>query len=546
MWVYHTQSQTVPRLKLPRGQGFWFDYWLALHADEAFGPWKVRPLGLVSLAQIARHRRTARNVAEELDGYRRLAAVADCEAPEDPVSIGDGVSAKWQSWLQRFADPDHHRGFIRLLTGLLEQRIRESRLGDIAYLSRRLASELAEHTRSSKDVFLPTRVMLEAERFDLRELVEGVMGETVQQDYVVEFQLSPVEVAADANAAAGASVKLVRQPNPGFTGTGKELAYVLTGLTVECSATSPSAAVRDAMPRCRAGLDHLRARHYLRTSLIGRIEVRCPITDEVKYFGLNEPFWNPRHVRKRPVPALPVHFPFLGRSVSAQEAERWMAMKWHVSQSLRAWPEDVHSAASNAWQAVESLLPKRPKPGEMMKAVYTHILSDYDRLVRRDYLEYLLRQYNYQRKVMGGGRGCDWVFCPSPAAPQIWLADVLRRSSPGWYGRWTKPRAFDYLFGREEGALSGLARPDGSFRSPGWTSLRLERDFGQLYTVRNAIVHRGDRLGSDRWVSYLASQALEALSTLARERILALSPHFPGGPQPEAVPATEPETAGAG
>jgi hypothetical protein len=55
------------------------------------------------------------------------------------------------------------------------------------------------------------------------------------------------------------------------------------------------------------------------------------------------------------VPKLPTHFQKIVRSIPEDQGRRWTAARCHVSQ-ISQWSEDIHTAASEAWQATESFV----------------------------------------------------------------------------------------------------------------------------------------------------------------------------------------------
>lgn len=520
MWTYGDPVLIRPRQSLGVAEGFWVDHWLFLHMDVAFGVWRARPLGLKGLANMVASGESApRAIIPELEGYARLCRLLGEHAPSaDAARSRGGIEFSWREWAEQYTDGDVHHRFTEAIAAALERAISNRDFETIAYLSRRLASELGDHTRSQKDIFTATCRALEEERLSCIALAAQFTSPADERTYTVSYSVTPVEISSRISTLRSRGVALIKERNEESP---SQPTYRLTGITVSVSASTASAAYEESLPLCRTALDDLRTRHYLRTSLFGPVTVEGDEGGEVRMFSLHQPFWTKKGARDRALPTLPKNFNLLLDSPCGDEGARWAAVKWHISQALRSWPEDVHSAASGTWQALESLISKSRKRGAV-QGVLENVVQPYLRTLRSELAAFICNQINAQARAYRAYGGSDWPTRKVSEDPHQWLVRVLDRSSPVWYRRWRVPPAPYILFAKGPGLVRELLRDDGSWREADWMFRRLESDFAHLYAMRNAIVHRGVRFGSDRWAGYLAALGLEALYSLASERVSAL------------------------
>lgn len=518
MWAYHTREQIVRRLSCHRGKGFWLDYWLFLHTDDALPSWKARPLSVADVASVCLVRQSS-NIVEEVASCAKLAATIGYPVPDEPLDARAPLDPAWRRWLEEIREAPQREAFVRALGNALDKAIDADAINQIAYLSRRLAGELSETSISARDIFVTTTKLMDQDPAGCPEsLVSHFVGGTVETMYEVRFSLSEAAIpsrAAMSILVRGAQLtfsKRETEPND------QQRARTLTGIVVQVEAEHPAAAYRRAGAIAQAVLEILRTRHYVRTNFVGAARVRpagCDEADDV-IFSLNQPFWTRKGGRGRATPTLPKRFGSQAYRLEKAEGERWLAMRWHVSQALRAWPEDIHSAASSVWQGLESLC--APDRKSNFERVEEQLIPWYSRLASLEMLKYLSVQVRRQIGCYRQNGGCDWRSPAAFADPISWCNAVTDTGSSAYFKSWRTPRAPDLLFHPAAGLIRNIVHR-GEIRTPEWLPRRLKADLRHLYAVRNYIVHGGRRIGSPRWVNHLASTGLEVMFELANDRL---------------------------
>lgn len=523
MWLPTDLEHIRVHQRLSPGVSFWLEHWLLLHGDEAFGLLKARPLGLRSLAAMILNLDASqdfallRSATDEIQQYQRLFSLLKIEVPSGAIAAGKGrhasVTREWRSAALRLEDWDNHVDLLNRLAAHLRDAIAEADLGSIAFLNRRLSSELSEHYCDAKWIYI--RSINSALSNGNADVVQDLIDDLVRlgmREHTVSFEFSRVEVPAGANAE---SSRLRLQFDETCPETEHADTRTLVGVSISVRARDRNQALERAMELCRTCLTHLRLNFYVRTHLVGVAQVS--IDEETVPFSLRQPFWH-RRAQTREVPRFPANFASRANFANEEEKARWYAARDHVSTAIATWAESCHHAASSVWQALESLA---GGPG----AVYSDVIAHYERAVGAEIVRYFRRWISHHRWVRAKLESpSDW---PAPPLDRMddgtWLNRVMSRGSPDFYGNWSIPPAPRTIFG-ETGVLSALFHQDGTRRNVDWPGRRVQLDMRHLYALRNNLVHSGKRIGTDRWASYLGSLGLEIIFACARAQSRLASP----------------------
>ncbi len=545
MWVYSGNTWSA-RLELERPEGYGLDYWLFLHAEETHGVWRSRPLGLSGLAEMAQNlnpkvdRVRTGAIARELEAYAPLAFYLDDALPQSRTTrcVPKGkreqceLDGEWREWLERQATPDAQRRFATRLCEALTASLDRGDLFEAAFLTRRFSSELAELYASPRTLFAGVASAYAREaRQPLADCLGGLLDPPQPGGFLVTFPVAPVAISGKvATATLGPpEVSLLIEANPEAETAPAYLgSRSLRAIRVRTAAPTANEALARALPECRNALHLLRVRHYLRTHLYGPVRVVAAQAGDADEAGdadgatsgaegillsLDQPFWTPKQGR-RPVPELPPRLYKLAQNLPPDQHDRWAALRWHVSQAIGYWPEDVHSAASEVWQALESFAGSAAK-------VNAVLVPEYRTLLLEELLAFeatKLRQQAYSHRKLFDRPG-DWYYCePKRVPPRKWLARVLDRRSRTHWSTWQDPRAPDLLFNPGVGLLSSLERLRAATAGDDWLTRRLRLAMDHLYGIRNSTVHKGERVGSDQWAAHVARCGLELVLSVANAR----------------------------
>jgi hypothetical protein len=519
MWVY-SQKDIPHRLKLGTDEGFWLDYWLFLHADETHAIWHCRPLGLQSLASMSRDIHPTfdlellKALAIDLDSYQRLVPYLDPHPPAAwPLqgSKSKELSKAWVEWLDAYANPSCYAAFLNRLCEGLVRALHRSDLGLMAFLTRRLSSEMADSFASPRSLLQRAKhaFLNEPSIVDFGERLSSVIEQRLEAEYLVRFSVSPVGIPGTlARSGCGPpSSELAWEKDD--SAVEHRRTFRLTGITSRTKATDREQALLKGLRDCREVLTQLRVRHYVRTHLVGAAAVVAPDGSE-SYLALEQPFWSPKSDRRK-VPTLAVGSVALW---TPDERVRLTAMRGHVSRAVSNWPEDIHGAASEVWQALESFAGGR-------SSVFNTAVEGCIKELPWDLVDYLVAKFCRQTSVLTAALGhrSDWFFLdPKRFSLAEWLDIVFNKRSWRHYSKWRNPPAPTLLFDSEVGLLKML---EGQLYRQGaipWLRTRLELDLRHLYAMRNAMVHKGVRIGNDRWASHLARVGLECLFSIANAR----------------------------
>ena len=530
MWIYTNDIDARLRLLLMPAEGFWLDHWLFLHADETDRLWSCRPIGIRTLGTLAMKARLpvdkalVLSVRRELAGYQRLKNFLPEPPPsEDPIDCGEGPwPITWQHWFELTQKPEFSSDLRGALVSALVEAIEKADLYSVAFLNRRLASELA-------DIYPSDRSILQsALKFVLRDNSEHSFAERVYsllirsletRSYNVEFKLAPTSISSQvANWRFSHDAKLVCEEATEY----QRHSRTLTGMKLIVGAPNPERALFEAIELLREILQELRVRHYVRTNVYGAVaideisnnesEIESETSDangaEQAHLALPQPFWTKKSGR-RGVPYLPTV-----ENLEIPVKHRWLAARWHVSQAVSVWPEDIHSAASEVWQALESF-------GGSAKNVMTDLVEEYIKAVPIDLLRYTANCLNLQvGKFKHIGISPDWYFWNRRKVdPLKWLGRVTHPDSYNHHSLWKNPPSTLFLFDNRVGLLTILGRHIHGIEQMAWLRDRVQNDIGHLYALRNRVVHRGEHIATDRWAAFLARLGLEMLLTVMNLRV---------------------------
>jgi len=201
-----------------------------------------------------------------------------------------------------------------------------------------------------------------------------------------------------------------------------------------------------------------------------------------------------------------------------EEASRWNAARWHLSQAVADWAEDSHTAAAHVWQALEAFSPKAKTERPLTRVVA--LISGYLRTAVPEMGRFLATRLSFQAHELGViGYQCDWYRFDARKVPfEKWMSRALDSSSANCYVRWRAPIAPRVLFDEAVGLLWTVNRRLKSENSEPWMNHRLRADLGLLYGVRNKAVHSGQRVLSRRTARYLGQLGIELLLAVMARR----------------------------
>lgn len=510
MWVY-TRNDASLRLAMSRDEGYWIDYWLFLHAEETDRIWSCRPLGLRSLATLALNARLPtdrallKSVCEDLESYRSLGHHLPTNLPDERATVSMTApywSREWVSWLVHAQETGFCEQFRKNLGLNLVTSVGSRPLAEVAFLSRRLASELADYRPSNRATLqLALRTVLRAspsEQIQTR-LEQCIDIDEEDIDYNVRIPLLPTSISNRASAwRYHEKVSLELGDAPDYARQRR----LLTGLNISVCAADPERATAQATKILRDVLLQLRLQHYVRTHPAGAAEVRrASADDSLTPISLPQPFWTPKPGR-RGVATVP-------RTPYADEADRWNAARRHLALAISVWQEDVHFAASIVWQAIESFFRKR------INGLGPE-LDRYVQCVPMKSLHYFVTCLNQQRHAyytIGNARHAEnWYYWNENNVDLLkWLGRVTHPYSTNHWSLWSDPGAPAVFFDTNVGLLQILGRHIRQVSQMHWLMPRLTTDLYYLYGLRNAQVHRGQSLGTDQWVSHLGRLGMEFL-----------------------------------
>jgi len=538
MWTY-AGDDADRRLKLPRHEAFWLDYWLFLHADETHGLLRSRPIGLKSLQGFVQNlhpeidKTLIRAIGTELLGYHRLAPYISSPPPSDtPIRLIETsvngknkkqgvISSNWISWLNQFQSHARLMLTIDEIKAALGKAVDDRRTPSISFLSRRLAGELADDIASPRILFRRAKhEHLGGGERSFRDKLEKITHLPDQINYTVRFNLAQVNIPTRIakRKIKGGSVRIIYEQTQldDLDSSSQTRGAKLVALEVDVIDGDPEHAALTALPTARETLTRLRTTHYIRTQINGPIQVSNSTpscgTSTSYHFAPQQPFWTPKHGRQRQTPRLPVNFHRKIGGLDCDSRLRFNAMNWHVSQAMSLWAEDVHSAASEVWQAIEGLAGGK-------QHVAPRVVNEYADRFASDFVDHLVTRISFQAGIYSHRyNGCGWLIRdPKKYSTSEWLREVFDLTSRRWHRKWSNPEPPLLLFDPTAGLLTAFVNKTGSVCSPSWLLPRLTLEFEFLYAIRNAAVHKGERLGSHRWASHLANVGLEAVFDTARK-----------------------------
>jgi hypothetical protein len=536
MWVYSGES-LEHRLKLDPLLGFWIDYWLFLHGDEAHPIWCNRPLGLRAIAitalesQSSTHNRLLRKQLKlETSLVTKLIAYLKC-VPPHPVITLDFDNSVWpENWLRWFEQIAKVEASI-LANEIIEaitMTLGSKDLFTTAYLTRRLAAELGGDEWSKGQLFTVAQSEIcDSGLFDSQPLDVTKMAESLRNIFVTT---SPSSYTVTVNVAPAAiSSQLAKTSVSVLASIDENGLYTLTGLKSEVKASHPHLAAMKGLNSFGKTLEYLRLRHNVRTHLYGAIKVSCSAQEIETSLSLPQPFW-PNERGRRKIPRLPSNFNRFVNNLSSNERNKWYAARWHLSSAFSDWSEDIHSAAAKVWQAIESF----SSTGSATNAV-SQITESYLRIMPTKIATFLAHRIEGQRVILSKrGYHPKWYrFNESNTSIETWLWRILDKRSYKHYSSWVSPPAPEAAFNPQVGLLQTIYRRMNNPNSEAWMERRVEGDLKLLYGLRNAVVHNGTRIFAVRMADYLARVGTEVLLELIEDAIdTALPPKEKATTQP--------------
>lgn len=526
MWVYRGNSLRA-RLQLARPLGYWVDYWLFLHTEETQPVWASRPLGLRAMAEFALSRPNKKDrvfreqIADEVVAASRLYPFVALPKPPDQTPLNAGAWDKaWLHWLAAVQSLFSKDELSAHLARALAASLSASDLERASFLTRRLAAELADQEWSDRVLYATVRkrfcdespfkgTNFNESRF--ADELSSVLQSAVLKDYVVSIPVTPAHCSAViakqfAKKVEDGSLELER------TDDGR---YVAKQVTVRVRAAHAGEATATALNVARRLIEDLRLKHYVLTRLSGVAQVTQVEPAFQFVMNLPGPFWYGGRGVRRDIPHLPHDFDGLATRLPLEQRSKWLAARSQLSQALGVWPEDPHAAASHVWQALEAFSSGMESGWRSVGS----LVPTYLHAAVREMGEHLARGVtNQQLQLREIGEPCDWwVFNARRASLDEWLKAVMSESSSSWYGRRCTPAQPDLLFSPKVGLLHVIWRRLHDERNVTWLDRRAIADVKLLYGLRNAQVHRGERLLTPRMAAYLARTGIEVLLTVMNE-----------------------------
>jgi hypothetical protein len=535
MWVY-AQDSLLRRLRLPEPLAYWVDYWLFLHADETHSIWRVRPLGLrlvATTALVDAHNTNAqllRQIADEAIAAARIAPFLPGIPVPPPIAPVQGSRwhPEWMGWFESLLRPDVSSILLHDFVVALAQALDTGDYALASFITRRLAAELAEHEWSDRALFRIVKTnFCDANTIEAfsRESFATLLGDAFSEPPVTKYraaiELAPTLVWPRFERILEKPRRLrVEAVDGGKT--------ILRGLTLEVTASHYDEAAAIALDELRDVLERLRLFHNVRTHAIGAIEVTRVDDSRIFTVDLPQPFWTAGPGRRRDVPHVPYYQLVRSHRLTPAEKIRWRAAQWHVSQSLAIWAEDTHAAASHVWQALESYSESDQRGiNKVLPLASEYLVAALPTLA-----EYLAAGIAGQSVAIRGiGQICNWACWSRKKQPiHEWMRSVLDHRASIGYSRRSIPLPPALIFDLNAGLLRVVDRKLADPTSELWMESRLTSDLRLLYGIRNAVVHRGERILSRRMAAYLGRTGLEVLFAVMEARMAKTLPRRPNSP----------------
>jgi hypothetical protein len=521
LWIYLSPAAIQARLALSPAEGFCLDYWLMLHSPESFPLLAARPFGLRSLHKMALTAEPGRDgylvhaIGQELARYRNLADFLSPIPTVEPV-VNErafrprSIHEEWIEWLKDASDTRSIVALTESLVNLIEDAAESADAETMAFALRRLATEVADEQPAAQALSRRARqVFLHAEGAGrLRDRLTAMLLPGDARTFSCQIFLTPTPIATDISRQPRSNVvfevvdsKDLAHSHPDLiSGTDQWAAHRwLVGLTIDVEAGDPEHAGIAAVDCLRDVLAWLRLRHYIRVHAYGPIVMRDASGLEHR-LSRPEPFW-----RKGPWRRLVPSFPGRGWQWADRPkpklGSRWEAARWHLAEAVGDWPEDVHSAASEVWQALESYIggPRAVKSRLREYLVLQH------RSMARLLLARLATQADRFRRA---GVNTNWLVPTSDAANDLRGRPLADWTSDGW----SPEPAIPMIVSDRTVGLAAMLSNWAVVK--GWGRKRLSADIDLLYGLRCVAVHRGDRVGTQRSAQQLARTGLELLLEL--------------------------------
>jgi len=516
------------RLGLTRSAGVWLDYWLFLHNDEAHSIWCARPFGVqrLAIAALDTNSKTDRvmrqQLAREALAVARLSPFSVVVAPEpsgEPLQ-SQTWAPTWLKWFERLAKSANPLVIANELTVPLAEALSHADWWMATFLTRRLAAELADEEWSRRVLFQTARSVILARselqsatlnRDALIDVLRSVFTAPMARHYEVTVPITTVMIGKEVARRVQSMLKVEFVAGAAWHGLD------VIAIRVFVQAVHIEEATARALDRVREALERLRTFHYIRAHLLDSASVRAGDETDTTIVRMPQPFWTKASTVIRPVPTLPRGFDVATARLPETQSRRWTAARWHLSQSLADWSEDAHSAASHAWQALESFS-GGPEGG--WRQVLS-LIPEYLEHLPVDLATYLGRSLTIQRQSLHwSGYKCNWLpWASGKASVEVWVNRVL---SSDQYRAW-RPTPPEILFDSRVGLLRLVNESIQSRKVVPWMYDRMHNDFALLYSLRNRVVHTGQRLFGRPAAAYLARTAIEVLLALMTSRTAHLS-----------------------
>ena len=520
MWIYKNEAVDA-RLRLDPRTGFWIDYWLLLHFNETHSIWRARPFGIRSFAEAALtaegpyHRNLRRALKRELGGgVNWLTHAPTIPRPPTDIPIEDDTewSVDWKAWFTSVLAKYSPSAVVENLAVSLDKAIEEYNCAEIMFLTRRLAAELGEdewHVGYLHNE-IKDSILFRGKQRSARSKVSDNLLEVVTRHpntaYSVQFSLSSFVITRQRGAAFRHPAKPTLSDEPNHDGL-----PVVEGVSIPVTAAHPAQAFAEAQLILTRILEVLRLQHHVQTHVHGGVKVEDVAAGSVYWFQLPQPFWKAGPDR-RAVPRVPRGLDVLLKKdvMPQREADSLRAALWHLSGAFSNWPENVHGATAQTWQALEAY--SNSGGGSSYSRVFG-IYQSAAQAIPKELTEYMAVRLSQQRAAFkAAGIRSDWASWDSKREDlDAWLEKIMQPSSRSYYMNWKSPHALRLITDRRIGLLDMCHRSMLGNMPPKWMAQRLKMDLALTNALRNAAIHKGVRLFSRRMAEYLGRVGIEVL-----------------------------------
>lgn len=522
MWVY-SKADALARSKLLPAEGFFLDYWLFLFADFSYKVLTSPPINLCDISNIAHMCIAYHNanfitaLSDHVNKYKCLSTFTPpsddahekcgcdnpsvCEKDTSNRSKKNGRTScyvwtdEWKIFLKSFEDSRAQTTIIDEIVNQLAEAIKKNDYDKIANLTTLLASNNPQSERASvqiaKQVFLNN-----SSNIPIKEKLKA-LAPTNENEYIVRFQVGRVAIPNNLIKKLARIRPIVEYEGvwPPASNDADAVKY-LTGMEVDVTATHPENAAEIALLKCQESVHQLRVKNYIRTHIIGAIKLRIIGENNEIWLSLPQPFWKKKAGGSREIP----NFKSIIKIIRFPYRTKWEAARFHISQAIAEWPEDAHSAATDVCQALESYAGSKREAIDGLAGKYSSIFP----AIFKKFIASRIHRQNVLFQNIGLGN--RWYCYGTRSDFKIWLGRVVSPESTYYFDKW-RPYAPHIAFN----SIVGLINPNNITLGKSRLEGDIKNNINLIFGIRNAIAHRGEKVGPVKWARYLARLGLEIL-----------------------------------